>query len=90
MSSKQIQKRKKEMSKELNILSANGASVGQISLDDSVFGLEPNIHVMHLALRRQLNNGRAGTAKAKTRAEVTGGGKKPWKQKGTEIGRAHV
>ena len=41
------------MSKELNILSANGASVGQISLDDSVFGLEPNIHVMHLALRRQ-------------------------------------
>lgn len=88
MSSKQIQKRKKEMSKELNILSANGASVGQISLDDSVFGLEPNIHVMHLALRRQLNNGRAGTAKAKTRAEVTGGGKKPWKQKGTGRARA--
>ena len=49
---------------------------------------EPNLHVMHLALRRQLNNGRAGSANTKTRAEVSGGGKKPWKQKGTGRARA--
>ena len=76
------------MSKELTILSTSGVQLGQISLDDSVFGLEPNLHVMHLALRRQLNNGRAGTANTKTRAQVRGGGKKPWKQKGTGRARA--
>ena len=76
------------MSKELTILSTSGAQLGQISLDDSVFGLEPNLNVMHLALRRQLNNGRAGTANTKTRAQVRGGGKKPWKQKGTGRARA--
>ena len=76
------------MTKEVSILNTKGSAVGQISLDETVFGVEPNMHVMHLALRRQLNNGRAGTACAKTRAEVSGGGKKPWKQKGTGRARA--
>ncbi len=74
------------MSKE--ILSTNGEKLGEITLEKSVFGVEPNIHVMHLALRRQLNNARQGSACAKTRAEVAGGGKKPWKQKGTGRARA--
>lgn len=76
------------MSKQLTIHSSNGTQLGQVDLDEKVFGIEPNIHVMHLALRRQLNNARAGTACAKTRAEVRGGGKKPWKQKGTGRARA--
>lgn len=74
------------MSKE--ILSTNGENLGEINLNAEVFGVEPNIHVMHLALRRQLNNARQGSACAKTRAEVSGGGKKPWKQKGTGRARA--
>ena len=57
-------------------------------MNENVFGVEPNLHVMHLALRRQLNNARQGSACAKTRAEVSGGGKKPWKQKGTGRARA--
>ena len=74
------------MSKE--ILSTNGEKLGEIALNEAVFGVEPNLHVMHLALRRQLNNARQGSASAKTRAEVSGGGKKPWKQKGTGRARA--
>ena len=74
------------MSKE--ILSTNGEKLGEITLNAEVFGVEPNLHVMHLALRRQLNNARQGSACAKTRAEVSGGGKKPWKQKGTGRARA--
>ncbi|MFI3300103.1 MAG: 50S ribosomal protein L4 [Candidatus Gastranaerophilales bacterium] len=74
------------MSKE--ILSTNGEKLGEIALEQTVFGVEPNIHVMHLALRRQLNNARQGSACAKTRAEVAGGGRKPWKQKGTGRARA--
>ena len=74
------------MSKE--ILSTNGEKLGEITLNENVFGVEPNLHVMHLALRRQLNNARQGSACAKTRAEVSGGGKKPWKQKGTGRARA--
>lgn len=74
------------MSKE--ILSTNGENLGEITLEKSVFGVEPNLHVMHLALRRQLNNARQGSACAKTRAEVAGGGRKPWKQKGTGRARA--
>lgn len=74
------------MSKE--ILSTNGEKLGEITLNDAVFGVEPNLHVMHLALRRQLNNARQGSACAKTRAEVAGGGRKPWKQKGTGRARA--
>jgi len=76
------------MSKQVTIHSCNGNQLGQIDLDEKVFGIEPNIHVMHLALRRQLNNARAGTASTKTRAEVRGGGKKPWRQKGTGRARA--
>lgn len=74
------------MSKE--ILSTNGEKLGEITLNEGVFGVEPNLHVMHLALRRQLNNARQGSACAKTRAEVAGGGRKPWKQKGTGRARA--
>lgn len=74
------------MSKE--ILSITGEKLGEITLEKSVFGVEPNIHVMHLALRRQLNNARQGSANSKTRAEVAGGGRKPWKQKGTGRARA--
>ena len=74
------------MSKE--ILNTNGEKLGEITLNAEVFGVEPNLHVMHLALRRQLNNARQGSACAKTRAEVSGGGKKPWKQKGTGRARA--
>lgn len=74
------------MSKE--ILSTNGEKLGEITLNENVFGVEPNLHVMHLALRRQLNNARQGSACVKTRAEVSGGGKKPWKQKGTGRARA--
>ena len=76
------------MTKEVSILSTNGQQVGKIALDDKVFGVEPNIHVMHMAVRRQLNNARQGSACAKTRAEVSGGGRKPWKQKGTGRARA--
>lgn len=76
------------MTKEVSILSTNGKQVGQMALDEKVFGVEPNIHIMHLALRRQLNNARQGSACAKTRAEVSGGGRKPWKQKGTGRARA--
>lgn len=74
------------MSKE--ILSTNGEKLGEITLNEAVFGVEPNLHVMHLALRRQLNNARQGSASCKTRAEVSGGGRKPWKQKGTGRARA--
>ena len=74
------------MSKQL--LNTNGETLGEITLSKEVFGVEPNIHVMHLALRRQLNNARQGSACAKTRAEVRGGGRKPWKQKGTGRARA--
>ncbi len=70
------------------ILSTTGEILGEITLDKKVFGVEPNIHVMHLALRRQLNNARQGSACTKTRAEVAGGGRKPWKQKGTGRARA--
>lgn len=70
------------------ILSINGEKLGEITLAKEVFAVEPNLHVMHLALRRQLNNGRQGSACAKTRAEVSGGGRKPWKQKGTGRARA--
>ena len=74
------------MSKE--ILSTKGEKLGEITLNEGVFEVEPNLHVMHLALRRQLNNARQGSASAKTRAEVSGGGRKPCKQKGTGRARA--
>lgn len=76
------------MSIELEKFSKDGKAAGTVSVSESVFGVEPNVHVLHLAVRRELANGRAGTAKAKTRAEVSGGGRKPWKQKGTGRARA--
>ena len=60
-----------------------GNTVESIELNDSVFGVEINEHLMHLAVTAQLANKRQGTQKAKTRSEVSGGGKKPWRQKGT-------
>jgi len=63
-----------------------GAVVGSVDLDESVWGIEPNIGVMHQALVRQQANARVGTHETKTRAQVRGGGRKPWRQKGT--GRA--
>jgi large subunit ribosomal protein L4 len=63
-----------------------GAVTGNVDLPESVFGIEPNQPVMHQALLRQLANGRQGTASTKTRSEVRGGGRKPYRQKGT--GRA--
>ena len=74
--------------KSYKILSTKGEKLGEITLNEKVFGVEPNLHVMHLALRRQLNNARQGSASCKTRAEVSGGGRKPWKQKGTGRARA--
>lgn len=66
----------------------DGKEAGQVEVSSEVFGIEPNVHVLHQAVRRELANGRAGTASAKTRSEVRGGGKKPWKQKGTGRARA--
>lgn len=72
----------------LKKFSKEGKEAGQVEVSSDVFGIEPNVHVLHLAVRRELANGRAGTACSKTRAEVRGGGKKPWKQKGTGRARA--
>ncbi len=74
--------------KTAKLMDTKGAQVGELKLSGNVFGIEPNIHVMHLALKRQLNNARQGSANTKTRAEVSGGGRKPWKQKGTGRARA--
>lgn len=63
-----------------------GTSAGSVELDDAVFGVQPNVAVMHQVVTAQLAARRAGTQSTKTRAEVRGGGKKPWRQKGT--GRA--
>ena len=68
------------------VRSMTGETVEEIELRDDVFGIVPNVAVMHQAVLRQQANARLGTHKAKTRAEVRGGGRKPWKQKGT--GRA--
>ena len=68
------------------VFDLQGQQVGQIELADSVFGIQPHVPVMHQALVRQLANARAGTHDTKTRGEVRGGGRKPWRQKGT--GRA--
>ena len=76
------------MTKQLTIHNATGKPMGEIDLNEDVFGIEPNVHVMHLAVKRQLCNARSGSANTKTRAEVRGGGKKPWKQKGTGRARA--
>lgn len=70
----------------IDVRNMEGAVVSQADLDETVWGIEPNISVMHQALVRQLANARQGTHQTKTRGEVSGGGRKPWKQKGT--GRA--
>lgn len=70
------------------VFDMRGTQVGEIDLNDKVFGIEPNEAVMQQFVKMQLANKRQGTASTKTRAEVRGGGKKPWKQKGT--GRARV
>jgi large subunit ribosomal protein L4 len=71
---------------QIDVLNLNGEVTGQIEVSDFVFGIEPNTAVMHQALVRQHANKRLGTHSTKTRGEVSGGGRKPWKQKGT--GRA--
>lgn len=71
---------------EVALRTRNGETSGQVDLDDAVFGIEPNVPVMHEVVVAQLAAKRAGTQSTKTRAEVSGGGAKPWKQKGT--GRA--
>ena len=68
------------------VYNASGAEVGEIELSETVFGIEPNVHVLHSAVVMQQASLRAGTHKTKGRSEVRGGGRKPWKQKGT--GRA--
>jgi large subunit ribosomal protein L4 len=70
----------------ITLKSASGADKGSVDLDESYFGIEPNIPCMHQVVTAQLAARRAGTQSTKTRAEVAGGGAKPWKQKGT--GRA--
>ena len=67
----------------VKVYNMEGAEVGSIELNDAVFGVEVNEHLMHMAVVSQLANKRQGTQSAKTRAEVSGGGRKPWKQKGT-------
>ena len=67
---------------------AAGKQLGDVELDDAVFGIEPNVPVMHQVVTAQLAAKRAGTQSTKTRAEVRGGGAKPWKQKGTGRARA--
>ena len=67
----------------VSVYNMEGNEVGKIDLNDAVFGVEVNEHLVHLAVVAQLANNRQGTQKAKTRSEVSGGGRKPWRQKGT-------
>ena len=67
----------------VSVYNMEGNEVGTMELNDAVFGVEVNEHLVHLAVVRQLANNRQGTQKAKTRSEVSGGGRKPWRQKGT-------
>ena len=67
----------------VSVYNMEGKEVEKIDLSDAVFGVEVNEHLVHLAVVQQLANNRQGTQKAKTRSEVSGGGRKPWRQKGT-------
>lgn len=67
----------------VSVYNMEGKSVGSIELNDAIFGVEVNEHLVHMAVVQQLANKRQGTQSAKTRAEVSGGGRKPWRQKGT-------
>ena len=67
----------------VSVYNMEGKEVGTIELNDAVFGVEVNEHLVHMAVVQNLANKRQGTQKAKTRSEVSGGGRKPWRQKGT-------
>ena len=67
----------------VSVYNMEGNQVGEIELNDAVFGVEVNEHLVHMSVVNQLANKRQGTQSAKTRSEVSGGGKKPWRQKGT-------
>ena len=67
----------------VSVYNMEGKEVETMELDDAVFGVEVNEHLVHMAVVQQLANNRQGTQKAKTRSEVSGGGRKPWRQKGT-------
>ena len=67
----------------VSVFNMDGKEVDKIDLSDAVFGVEVNEHLVHMAVQQQLANNRQGTQKAKTRSEVRGGGRKPWRQKGT-------
>ena len=67
----------------VSVYNMEGNEVGKMDLNDAVYGVEVNEHLVHMAVVAQLANNRQGTQKAKTRSEVSGGGRKPWRQKGT-------
>ena len=67
----------------VKVLNMAGNQVGEVELSASIFGIEPNMHVVHEVVKNHLANCRQGTQSALTRAEVSGGGRKPWRQKGT-------
>ena len=67
----------------VSVYNMDGKEVGTTELSDAVFGVEVNEHLVHMAVVNQLANKRQGTQKAKTRSEASGGGRKPWSQKGT-------
>ena len=67
----------------VSVYNMEGSQVGELELNDSVFGVEVNEHLVHMAVVQQLANNRQGTQSARTRGEVSGGGRKPWRQKGT-------
>lgn len=71
----------------VSVYNMEGNEVGTMELNDAVFGVEINDHLVHMAVVSQLANKRQGTQKAKTRSEVSGGGRKPWRQKGTDHAR---
>lgn len=72
----------------LKVLNIDGSKGSTVNLDDSVFGIEPNQHVVHQAIISELSNSRQGTHSSRNRSAVRGGGKKPWKQKGRGVARA--
>jgi len=72
----------------VQVVNMQGAPVGEMELNEQIFGIEPNVHVMHSAVVAQLANARVGTHSTLGRAEVRGGGRKPWRQKGTGRARA--
>ena len=71
-----------------SLFSSDGSNLGEIKLDPEIFGIEPNLAVLHQVVTAQLAGARAGTHKTKKRSEVRGGGAKPWRQKGTGRARA--